>query len=169
MSGRSSDHGRRCDDPGRGGGASGETFLLEAVKLMARRRISGMPVVDASGVIGRHAQRGRPRTLARGLHPAGGALARHAGRWLRAGTRLPGWHPPQRHKVQTVMGKGVDTVTEDTQARDIAHLMCTHNIKRVPVMRDGKVVGIVARSDLVRALADKLAGSSLVQRHRRIR
>jgi CBS domain-containing protein len=54
------------------------------------------------------------------------------------------------------MATGVTTVTEDTPARDVAHLMHARNIKRVPVVRDGKLVGIVARSDLVRALAQKL-------------
>ena len=47
--------------------------------------------------------------------------------------------------------------TEDALARDVAHLMYSKNIKRVPVLRDGKLVGIVARSDLVRALAEKLS------------
>ena len=54
------------------------------------------------------------------------------------------------------MSAGATTVTEDTLARDIAQLMCAKNIKRVPVLRDGKLIGIVARSDLVRALAQKL-------------
>jgi predicted transcriptional regulator len=63
----------------------------------------------------------------------------------------------ERHrKVKTVMAKTVTTVTEDTPARDIVRLMCAKNIKRVPVARDGKLVGIVARSDLVRALAQSL-------------
>jgi CBS domain-containing protein len=54
------------------------------------------------------------------------------------------------------MAPGALTVTEDTSAREVAHLMYTNKIKRVPVLRDGKLVGIVARSDLVRALAQKL-------------
>ena len=41
--------------------------------------------------------------------------------------------------------------------REIASLMHAHGIKRVPVMRDGKLVGIVTRADLVRALAQKLS------------
>ena len=53
------------------------------------------------------------------------------------------------------MAPGALTVTEDAPAREVAHLMHTKNIKRVPVLRDGKLVGIVARSDLVRALALK--------------
>ena len=62
----------------------------------------------------------------------------------------------QHRKVKSVMAPGATTVTEETPAREVAHLMYTKNIKRVPVVRDGKLVGIVARSDLVRALAQKL-------------
>jgi CBS-domain-containing membrane protein len=60
------------------------------------------------------------------------------------------------HTVKNVMSPGATTVIEDTSAREMARLMHSKNIKRVPVMRDGKLVGIVARSDLVRALAAKL-------------
>jgi signal-transduction protein with cAMP-binding, CBS, and nucleotidyltransferase domain len=63
----------------------------------------------------------------------------------------------QNRKVNTVMAAGAITVTEDTPARDVAHLMYHKNIKRVPVVRHDRLVGIVARSDLVRALATKLA------------
>jgi predicted transcriptional regulator len=59
------------------------------------------------------------------------------------------------------MSPGATTVTEDMPARDIARLMYAKNIKRVPVLRDGKLVGIVARSDLVRALAQKLGEKPL--------
>jgi signal-transduction protein with cAMP-binding, CBS, and nucleotidyltransferase domain len=58
--------------------------------------------------------------------------------------------------VKSVMSVGVTTVTEDTPAREVASLMHAKNIKRVPVVREGKLVGIVARSDLIRALAVKL-------------
>jgi hypothetical protein len=54
------------------------------------------------------------------------------------------------------MTPGVVTVTEDTPAREIAQLMHAKQIRRVPVVRDGKLVGIVTRTDLVRALAQRL-------------
>jgi CBS domain-containing protein len=50
----------------------------------------------------------------------------------------------------------VGTVTDKTPAREVARLMKAKNIRRVPVVRDGKLVSIVARSDLMRALAEKL-------------
>jgi CBS domain-containing protein len=63
----------------------------------------------------------------------------------------------QHRKVKSVMSSNVITVTEEMPARDVASLMCAKNIKRVPVVRDGRLVGIVTRSDLIRALAQALA------------
>jgi predicted transcriptional regulator len=126
------------------------------VKLMAQRRISGMPVVDDAGAIV-------------GMMSEGDLVRWHEGyterqaRWLDmladgfelAPAFLAGIQEQQR-KVKTVMSSGVITVTEDTPAREVASLMHAKNIKRVPVVRDGKLVGVIARSDLIRALAQKL-------------
>jgi CBS domain-containing protein len=133
-----------------------ETSLLEAVKLMAQRRISGMPVVDDGGAIV-------------GVMSEGDLVRWHEGyserqaHWLDmladgfelAPAFLEGIQE-QRRKVKAVMSSGVATVTEETPAREVASLMYAKNIKRVPVVRDGKLVGIVARSDLIRALSQKL-------------
>jgi signal-transduction protein with cAMP-binding, CBS, and nucleotidyltransferase domain len=56
-------------------------------------------------------------------------------------------------KVKDVMTRDVLSVTEETPVADIAVLLETNRIKRVPVLRDGKLVGIVSRANLVRALA----------------
>jgi CBS domain-containing protein len=130
--------------------------VIEAVKLMAKRRISGVPVVDAgAAVVGMLTEGDLLRwregytqkqahwldMLAEGQEPAPA--------FLRAVL-------DQHNKVKNVMSAGDVTVTEDVSAREIASLMYKRNIKRVPVMRDGKLVGIVARSDLIRAFAQSL-------------
>ena len=51
------------------------------------------------------------------------------------------------------MATPVVTVDEATPVSEIAQLLAIHHIKRVPVVRDGCVVGIVSRADLIRALA----------------
>src|SRR5262249_44406247 len=56
-------------------------------------------------------------------------------------------------KVKDVMTRNVLSVTETTSVGDIAVLLETNRIKRVPVLRDGKLVGIVSRANLVQALA----------------
>ena len=134
-----------------------ETTLMAAVKLMASRRISGMPVVDQHG------------TLV-GMMSEGDVLGWQEGfsereaRWfdlLAEGRELaPDFLrevQEQRRKVKGLMSKNPITVTETTPAREIASLMHAHGIIRVPVMRDGKLVGIVTRTDVVRALAQKLS------------
>ena len=55
--------------------------------------------------------------------------------------------------VKSIMSKKIISVAEDTAVEEIARLMTAEKIKRVPVMRDGKVVGIVSRADIVSAIA----------------
>ena len=135
-----------------------ETTLLAAVKLMASRRITGLPVVDKHGSLV-------------GMMSEADLLRWHEGfsereaRWL--DLLAEGYYlapdflreiPEQRRKIKGLMSsKPTITVTETTPAREIASLMHAHRIKRVPVLRDGKLVGIVTRTDLVRALAQKLS------------
>jgi CBS domain-containing protein len=55
--------------------------------------------------------------------------------------------------VKSIMSKKVISVPDDTTVEEIAQLMTTHNIKRVPVMHDTQIVGIVSRADIVSAIA----------------
>jgi CBS domain-containing protein len=55
--------------------------------------------------------------------------------------------------VKSIMSKKVISVTEETPVEEIAQLMNTHRIKRLPVMNGDEVVGIVSRADIVSAIA----------------
>ena len=55
--------------------------------------------------------------------------------------------------VKAIMSKNVLKVAADTSVEEIAQLMTTHGIKRVPVMLGEKVVGIISRADIVSAIA----------------
>ena len=134
-----------------------DTSLRDAVTLMANRKVSGLPVVDAAGAVV-------------GMVTEGDLVRWHEGytakqaHWLDmladgfslAPDFLAGIRSEQ-NRVRNVMSSGAVAVTEDTPAREIASLMHTKGIKRVPVVRDGKLVGIVARADLIRALAIRMA------------
>ena len=145
-----------------------ETTLLAAVKLMASRGISGLPVVDEHG------------TLV-GMMSEADLLRWHEGfserevRWLHLLAEGSELAPDflrevheQRRKIRALMLPKPVTVTETTPAREIASLMHARGIKRVPVLRDGKLVGIVTRTDLVRALAQKLGELESPQPSRRV-
>ena len=55
--------------------------------------------------------------------------------------------------VKSIMSKKIISVREETAVEEIAQIMTTHKIKRVPVMHDDEVVGIVSRADIVSAIA----------------
>jgi CBS domain-containing protein len=55
--------------------------------------------------------------------------------------------------VKSIMSTKVISVAEDTPVEEIARLMTTHKIKRLPVMRGAEVVGVVSRADIVSAIA----------------
>lgn len=133
-----------------------DSSLMEAVKLMARRGISGVPVVDAAGTMVGMLSEG---DLVRWREGYSEKQARWLEMLAEGGDLAPSFLEgirDERHKVRAAMSAGVISVEEDTPAREIASLMTSKGIKRVPVLRHGKLVGIVARSDLVRAFAERL-------------
>jgi CBS domain-containing protein len=58
-----------------------------------------------------------------------------------------------RHQVGDLMTKPVITASEATSVTELAEQMVQHRIKRLPIVRDGKLVGIVSRADVIRAIA----------------
>lgn len=56
------------------------------------------------------------------------------------------------HTVGEIMSQGVISVTADTDIEAVSHLLAAQHIRRVPVMDEGKLVGILSRSDLVRQI-----------------
>ncbi len=56
-------------------------------------------------------------------------------------------------QVKGIMSKNVISVNEETEVEEIARLLTTHRFNRVPVLRQGQLVGIVSRADIIRAIA----------------
>jgi CBS domain-containing protein len=123
----------------------------QIAQLLLSCNISGVPVVDAGGGL-------------IGLVSEGDLLRRHEGGterqrswWL---SLLTGPEERAREFVKThgrsaeqVMTREVITVTADTPVGEIARIMERRRIKRVPVVEDGKIVGIVSRANLLHGLA----------------
>jgi CBS domain-containing protein len=54
--------------------------------------------------------------------------------------------------VREIMGQPAITISEDAEIEDAASLMLSHKIARLPVVRDGRLTGIVARADIIRGV-----------------
>ena len=124
----------------------------EAARLMLQYAISGLPVVDAAGhVVGIITEGDFLRRTETGTE------RQHRPRWLEVllgpGRLADEYVHSHSRKVEEVMTRQVVTVAEETPVDEIARLMERHRIKRVPVVRDNRVVGIVSRANLLRGLA----------------
>ena len=64
----------------------------------------------------------------------------------------------EKRTAKDVMTREVISVTEDIPVADIVDLLIKHHIKRVAVLREDKVVGIVSRADIIRTIGAKLKG-----------
>lgn len=120
--------------------------VRHAVGIMCDRNISGLPVVNDQGRLVGILTEGdllRRAELGTDLFLQPGQNRQEARDHLRAHS----W------KVGDVMATDVVTVGEDTPVGKIAALMVERGVKRLPVLRDGALVGIVTRADLLRAIA----------------
>lgn len=131
--------------------ASPDMSVRHAAGMMVFAGISGMPVIDESGRLLGMITEGDL------MHRAEiGTEVKQRAWWLEmvaSTTELASQYVKEHaRKVRDVMTTDIATVTESCPVADIAELLERRRIKRVPVMRDGKVVGIVSRSNLIRAL-----------------
>ncbi len=116
--------------------------IRDAMRVLDRHDITAVPVVDEDerlvGIVS------EADLLRGGITPDPRAHARP----------IEGGHrEPAGKTVADVMTSGVLTVREGTDASDIARMMLETGIKSVPVTHGQRVVGIVSRRDLIRALA----------------
>jgi len=130
----------------------GDHAAVPAVaRLLAERGISAVPVVDDDNRVVGMVSEGDL------LHRAEIGTECRRSWWLdmMASTdKLAGdYIKSHSGSVKDIMTRDVISVIETTPLAEIAVLLETHRIKRVPVVRDGRLVGIVSRANLVRALA----------------
>jgi CBS domain-containing protein len=130
--------------------ADPNTTVLQAARQMLQHHISGLPVIDKSGkLVG---------ILSEGdfLRRRETQTERRRSRWLEflmgPGKIAAEYTHSHGNRVSEVMATDVYTVTEDAPLEDIVELMERRRIKRVPVLSNNKVVGIVTRSNLLHAV-----------------
>jgi len=129
-----------------------EASVTDAITTMLAHHISGLPIIDSAGrlvgivsegdfirraEIGTERKRGRWLTLLAGADRIALDFARERGR-----------------KVGEIMTTNPITIREDTPLPQVVDIMDAHKIKRLPVMRDGKIVGMITRADFLPVIAE---------------
>lgn len=129
------------------------TAVREVAALLAEKSISGIPVVADDGhVVGIISESDL-------LHRAEIGTEKPRKSWLRA------FADPDRLArefakthgmlVDDIMSRHIVSVAEDTELQDVVNLLEKHNLKRLPVIKEGRLVGLITRGDIVRALSKK--------------
>jgi CBS domain-containing protein len=134
---------------------SPDASINDAIGLMLEHKFSGLPVVDARGsLVGIVTEGDLLRRTETGTQ-------RKRSRWIEflmgPGRLATEYVQTTGRKVNDVMTPEVQTVTEEAPLDAIVHLMERHQINRVLVVRDSKLVGIVTRANLLHALASVAA------------
>lgn len=133
--------------------------LGEAIRLMLDRGISGLPVVDARGrLVGMLTEGDLLRRVEVGTsehHRSGWWTFLHG-----AGLSADEYVRTHSRQVGDLMTHDPATVTEDTPLEEVVALMEQRRIKRVPVLRDNAVVGMVSRADLLGAVGAVLGAAA---------
>jgi CBS domain-containing protein len=125
--------------------------VTEVARLMLGRNVSAVPVVEPGGrLIGMISEGDLMRRAELGTE-------KHRSWWLRVitekGTLAEEFTKTHARKARDVMTRDVVSVSETASVTEIVDLLEQHRIKRVPVVRDGTIVGIVSRANLLRAFA----------------
>jgi CBS domain-containing protein len=127
--------------------------IHEIVGLLLKYRISAVPVVDAKRKVVGIVSEGDL------LRPEGtGHAGTHRPQWLEAvfSGQTRAYEKSHGRTAATVMTRNVITVDEDAPLNEIAELLERHHIKRVPVLSNGELTGIVSRANLLHGLANTI-------------
>jgi CBS domain-containing protein len=138
-----------------------ETTVCDVARELVARKISAVPVIDEGGsLVGIVSEGDLIRRVEAGTE-------KHRSWWLELLTTnaqlATDYVKSHARYASEVMTREVVTVREDTSLAEIAKLFEAHNIKRVPVVRNGTVIGIVGRADLLHVLAELHSKSAPIQ------
>ena len=130
-----------------------DTAVRHIAGLLFEHRISALPVIENSKLVGIVSE---ADLLHR--HEIGTDRSRSGSWWLQlfsADRSVGDYVRSHATRARDIMTRDVVTVSPDTPVAQIATLLERRGIKRVPVLQGGRLAGIVSRSNLVQALADK--------------
>lgn len=135
--------------------------VYDAAELLLSARISAAPVVNEKGeVVGIVSEADLVRRAEIGTAPHKSWLSRLLDTEASAAHDFVA---AQTRRVSDVMTRKVITAPEDATLRELVALMERHSIKRIPIVREDVLVGVVSRADLLKALLSREPDSPVLQ------
>jgi CBS domain-containing protein len=132
-----------------------DATIAEAIAILLGARISGLPVVDSLGQLVGVVSEGDF------LHRAELGVTKRKPRWIEfllgPGDTAESYVLSHGRKVNEVMTQDVATVLESAALTEVIEVMDRRKVKRVPVVSGDRLVGIITRADLLRALSVNIA------------
>ncbi len=123
--------------------------LSEVARIIVAHHLSGVPVVDDTGrMVGIISE----RDVLREMHPLFYHLMDSPTPNLAHSARDEGFEDISQVKTGSVMTREVQTIAPDTSLMEAAALMFLWHIRRLPVVEDGQLVGIVSQGDVYQAI-----------------
>jgi CBS domain-containing protein len=123
----------------------------EAAQLMLKKDISALPIVDSNshliGIITESDFVGKEANIPHAL----ASIKRLLGQVFYFDEVESLFLKAKTMPVENIMTKFPKTVTPDFSLTDVVNIMIRHNLKRIPVVEDEKLVGIITRKDIMRA------------------
>ncbi len=144
------------------------TSLADIVRVMLTRRISAVPVLQDGQLVGIISEGDLLRRVETGTDAP-------PSRWLElvhsGNARAADYVKTHGRRAEEVMTRNVVTVGDDAPVSQIARILASNRIRRVPVMHGERMVGIISRANLLQALASRMnaANEARVDDDRRIR
>ena len=130
--------------------------IEEIVEVLTKNKLSGIPVLSDGGYLVGMVTEGdllrletTPR-LPEFINLLGAVIYYHG-----VDTYNEDFKKMLAQKAADIMTENVITVKEGTDIAEVAHLMLDNNIKQVPVVDGSKIVGMVARADIIKLLLNK--------------
>src|SRR5690242_8922694 len=127
-----------------------DNTVAEAAALMLRRRISGLPVVDSAGVVVGIVTEGDL------LHRVEAGTDPRRPKWLSLlmspGKLAAEYAHVHGRKIGEVMRRDVITTSASASLSEVVGTMEKHAVKRLPVVREGRLIGMISRADLLKVI-----------------
>ena len=137
-----------------------EDTISSTAQLLKKSNISGLPAVEGDSVVGIVSEMDILKLL---------EVPEHGGLWLPSPLEvfeipireLINWEET-RHmledvgskQIREIMKKDVHVISPENSVEDASKMMSRHKINRLPVVEDGKLVGIITRGDIIRGIAE---------------